>query len=485
MHLCYINRFERIKMQLSIILAVIISMLAVRTDLTDSFHLVIPGETGWLDIVSRLLLICLIYTLWLFIYTRKHLLRSKSSHNNIASSVFGRVRLITVITITVIVLAAGWGRFCAGFENSLVQELTAIIPLVVLLSLELIFCYKLDIALRHNMVWHATDNPLWTLSEYLIYHLRHNLLIVLVPLFFISLFEDISTRALMALSGKLNFSADLIIENEILSLLGVLLIFIFAGPMIRCIWKTSPMPDGPLRQELEDFCKKVKLSYRDILIWHTWGMTANAAVTGISGPLRYIIVSDRLLATMSPAQLIAVFGHEAAHIRLRHIPWLFAGVLAITSTGSVSLNYLLELIPEQTNNLLVECISLVLLAAVIIGGIMLFSCLSRHLERQADVFAAQAIGEHENDRNSNIASPNDKLSAIGSALMSSTLNRLAVTNNISTAKSSWRHGSLSDRMALLYELAVIPGAMVNFQRKIKLIKLTILALLLLNIILSL
>lgn len=465
-------------------------MLAVRTDITDSIYLAIPGRSGWLDIITVCLLIGMAYTLWLFVYTGIQLNRSRSGHNTNYSSVIRRARLVTVVTTAVIVLIAGWGQLCAGFENTLVQELAAIIPLVVLLSLELIFCYKLDIAMRNNIVWNSTDtaqnyNGLWSRREYLIYHLRHNLLIVLAPLLFISLFEDISTRALLTLADKFDFAADIIIENEILSLLGVLLIFIFAGPMLSRIWKTSPLPEGPLRKELEEFCQSVKLSYRNILIWHTWGMTANAAVTGIFGPLRYIIVSDRLLATMSPTQLIAVFGHEAAHIRLRHIPWLFTGVLTLAATGSVLLNYLLELIPEQTPALLAEISSLILLAAVITGGIMLFSCLSRHLERQADIFAAQAIGQYESSLNGNNETDDDKLSTIGSAIMSSTLNRLAITNNISPAKSSWRHGSLSDRMALLYELAVIPGALASFERKIKLIKLAVLALLLLNIVLTL
>ena len=82
------------------------------------------------------------------------------------------------------------------------------------------------------------------------------------------------------------------------SALAAMGVFLLMPAMIVRIWKTGPLPPGPLRDRLEDISRRLKLRYRHILVWRSGGMVANAGVMGIVGPLRYVLLSDALLEQM-------------------------------------------------------------------------------------------------------------------------------------------------------------------------------------------
>ena len=76
------------------------------------------------------------------------------------------------------------------------------------------------------------------------------------------------------------------------------------------------------------------LNYRRILIWESDGMVVNAAVMGLFRPVRYILLSDGLLEMMDDAKIEAVFGHEAGHVKCRHIEfYLLFAVLSMLIVG--------------------------------------------------------------------------------------------------------------------------------------------------------
>ena len=56
----------------------------------------------------------------------------------------------------------------------------------------------------------------------------------------------------------------------------------------------------------------------------------NAAVIGFLPGLRYVLVSDLLLESMSPIQVEAVFAHEIGHVRHRHVVWYFIFLVGMT-----------------------------------------------------------------------------------------------------------------------------------------------------------
>src|SRR5690606_775026 len=94
---------------------------------------------------------------------------------------------------------------------------------------------------------------------------------------------------------------------------------------------------GELRERLEDLCRRIGLTYRRILIWESDGMVVNAAVMGLLRPVRYMLLSDGLLEMMDDRKIEAVFGHEAGHVKNRHIQYyLLVAVLSMLLVGGVA-----------------------------------------------------------------------------------------------------------------------------------------------------
>ena len=77
------------------------------------------------------------------------------------------------------------------------------------------------------------------------------------------------------------------------------------------------------------------MRYRDILLWKTEYNMGNAAVMGFVPRLRYILMSDLLLETMTDEQIEAVFAHELGHVVHRHMSWyvVFMVVLVLLNVA--------------------------------------------------------------------------------------------------------------------------------------------------------
>ena len=164
------------------------------------------------------------------------------------------------------------------------------------------------------------------------------------------------------------------------------LVFLVAPEVLRRVLRTQPLRPGPLRRRLEALCRRSGVRYRDILFWDTDQNMGNAAVMGIIPPMRYILLSDVLIETMTDDQIEAVFAHEVGHVVHRHMAWfvVFFAVLFTALWG-------VERAAEATrwfgaNSLVVG--SLVLSPAAFCLG---FGLLSRRFERQADVYAARSL----------------------------------------------------------------------------------------------
>jgi STE24 endopeptidase len=113
-------------------------------------------------------------------------------------------------------------------------------------------------------------------------------------------------------------------------------VFILSPVMLRRIWRTTPLGPGPLREHLDSLCERIGFRCREILVWNSDGVMINAAVMGLFAPVRYVLLSDALLTTMSTTQIEGVFGHEVGHIRHRHIQYflVFAWVGWLIVAGS-------------------------------------------------------------------------------------------------------------------------------------------------------
>ncbi|MEK6798388.1 MAG: M48 family metallopeptidase [Planctomycetota bacterium] len=323
----------------------------------------------------------------------------------------------------------------------------------------------------------TTVDGSWSWRSYLDFNVRHHVLVVAVPMLLI-LFASDMTRGYEAAIRKwtgFRFAPDV--------LLGLFsaAVFLVAPWMLCRIWRTSSLQAGPLRERLEAICRGIGLRCRDILVWQSDGILINAAVMGLFPRVRYVLLSDALLATMSPRQVEAVFGHEAGHVRHRHIEhfllFAFAGWAVVAAT--------MELLSRAGDGLGAssESTLAVVEAAGVVGTLGVwgigFGWLSRRFERQADLFGARCVTPKGGECNLPCSVHPDecttveqggRVCATAAAVFASALERVASLNGIPWEENSWRHASIGYRARFLRSLAGDPARAIQFERTITRIK---------------
>src|SRR5262249_6416462 len=109
-------------------------------------------------------------------------------------------------------------------------------------------------------------------------------------------------------------------------------------------------------------------------------------VAGVLPWLRYVLLTDRLAADLTPDELDAVFGHEVGHVKHHHMAYYASFfVLSITVLLLASTFFLPkgEYLRQIAACPVVGC-----------GGISIFLVLrflSRRCERQADIYGCRAV----------------------------------------------------------------------------------------------
>jgi len=381
----------------------------------------------------------------------------------------------------------------------LVGEVSLLAPFVVLDLMKCWCFYPVNRFVREQLVVEQlaeglAARPVWTRRQYLLFHVRHGLLIILAPLLLIFGLRDVVELALSRFSGVAQAAAPVTLVGEVVTGLGTVLIFVCSPLLLRRIWVTRSLPAGPLRSKLESFCQVIKLNYRDILLWDTYSAVGNAAVMGVFRAVRFILLSDNLIENMPDEQIEGVFAHEAGHVKHHHVLFfvlfVLAGGLLVTAFWELLARLIDILLPAHAWIATYQQ-WLTVSAAVLMGMgcVALFGWVSRRFERQADVHAAIALAQAHNHRN-NPAQPDQQappgqntgpnpslarqtLSAYGASVMAEALKRIALLNGISLRTRSWRHSSIASRAAFLYYLVRHPGALNRFKRSVQLIKLMI------------
>ncbi len=216
----------------------------------------------------------------------------------------------------------------------------------------------------------------------------------------------------------------------------------------RRIWKTRTLGGGPLRERLEATARRLSFRCRELLVWDTAGLVANAAIVGFLPRWRYVIFTDALLGVLRPPEVEAVFGHEAGHAKRRHVATFFAfgGAWAL-AVLAVARAYL----PDAEESLL-----LLLLPSAFLGWLG-FGWLSRRFELEADLYGAAAIGD------------------VGTFV--SALERVGVVAGSNRRRGSWRHFSVGSRVAFLRLVEAAPEVGERFVARMRLwVRLGLLAL---------
>ena len=240
-------------------------------------------------------------------------------------------------------------------------------------------------------------------------------------------------------------------------------VFIFAPEILRRVLQTQPLPDSPLRRRLEEMCRRAGLRYRDILLWRTGNNMGNAAVMGVVPQVRYILLSDLLLESMTDQQIEAVFAHEAGHVVHRHIAW-YGVFVVIVIASQLLFAKLADVFDVRLLFLPVWLRDPIILALAVAAFFLLFGILSRWFERQADVYAARTMELELQPVGAITRSSDSAVGLHGANLFASALHRVAVVNNISVSARNFSHGSIQERVNYLRRLSVQPSQTLAFDR---------------------
>ncbi|MCK6455754.1 MAG: M48 family metallopeptidase [Phycisphaerae bacterium] len=391
----------------------------------------------------------------------------------------GQVALLGLLAVSLLFLfiCTPWMPLVRGLHAPwswpLVSDVIIIAPFILSIVAIWFVLYPADTviraaAVRQRALEGVAPRPIWPVAEYLVYKLRHQILIIAGPMALVLAAKHVLDvyRGPIVTATRVPWAAD--------ALLGIAsgTVLLIAPAFVRHIWSTHVLPPGELRDRLERQCRRMGLRYREILVWNSHGLVVNAAVMGFVKPLRYVLLSDGLIETMAPRQIEAVFGHEAGHVRHHHLQFfvLFA-IVSMLAVGG-----LLEILVRAVR-LDVGMLQLIAMAATIVVWGFGFGWVSRRFERQADVFGVRAITPDMDSCTPSCpvhaAGPVDSVDlkrsplCLGAAhLFGQTLGEIADLNGIPRDAPSWRHGSINSRCRLLHRLAENPAAVRGFDRRV-------------------
>lgn len=402
--------------------------------------------------------------------------------------------------------------------------------------------YPADRALREqNMLVHLeNDLPLHAAPRFWNYftaNLRLQVLFIVVPVLLIMLCHDglllagvqlfknwLPRKAFLTKADSDLLSRRLQLIETGAQAVSFVLVFLFSPEVLRRVLQTEPLPAGTLRKRLEAMCERTGMRCRQILLWRTQETMGNAAVMGFVPQVRYVLLSDLLLESMTDEQVEAVFAHEIGHVVHRHMAWyaVFIIAMAMLFAGpGQALAGQLEAwrVPER----MVEVLGMLGFGGAMFAGFMF---LSQRCERQADVYAARTMeaarttghmgGTNGANGHGTATSINRPAYAItsagasgsavvtapppatygagevvviaplpsevtapavagatngksyvgqyGASVFASALHRVAVVNNIPVKSWSWCHGSISTRMDYVRGLSRDPALTGRFDR---------------------
>ena len=296
----------------------------------------------------------------------------------------GRLYRLLVVTAYGLVLFgfrwAALGRHWAGDGGWLVVQLAiGVAPLVVIQTAAWISLYSADRRLRAFLFERAGAAVAvrhWTFLGYLEFMFRQHLLIMLVPLVVLVAAND-AVSEFLGPPERHPLSAAALVAFAVAAIA-------LSGPWFRLCWRTEPLPESALRDRLQALADRAGVRIADILVWRTNVTIANGCMVGVVAPLRYILVTDALLLSLAPEEIEAVFAHEVAHIKFRHV-----GLYMLLALGGASAALVAGGLAAMahtsfwTQNLVVGAV------LAVYWGVG-FGYVSRRCEQQCDLYAARA-----------------------------------------------------------------------------------------------
>lgn len=348
-----------------------------------------------------------------------------------------RYRSLPVVLFAIQVWVIGWPEIVnvLGIKGwVLVDKLLLILPFAIALVLSWIPAH------RFEAIWTGQRTRL---SKFIGFHCRMAALPCL-PIF--AFFTVIDTVELIE-PVRIQFEYQPYLA-WLLVIAFVLALFVFFPIALRKAWSAESLPSGPLRTRLETFARDTGFSFRDILLWKTGGRIVNAAILGLVGRFRYVVLSDGLLASLKEEEVLPVFAHEVGHAKHHHVL-----LYLLFSLSYVCVLYMLDGSFLGSHSFALEAHPVLVFTGVLVlfavyWGVV-FGFLSRRFELEADVFAAEALGD--------------------TALLVGTLEKISGMSGRSRSLWSWRHFSIANRVEFLTRYRTDPALRRSFRRKLRLL----------------
>ncbi|SMC58893.1 Zn-dependent protease with chaperone function [Desulfocicer vacuolatum DSM 3385] len=231
--------------------------------------------------------------------------------------------------------------------------------------------------------------------------------------------------------------------GEVVYVLTFMVAIAALGPfLIQKVWGCHSLNPGPIRQRIEQLCRRAGVKYRDILKWELFGGSMiTAGVMGIWGRFRYILVTPSLMSLLGNGELDAVIVHEIGHVENRHIHFyllFFVGYIAciyafldplimiIVSGPMLEVMAFAGISREAMMTLVLSCVLILLFVLYFRYG---FGFYMRNFERQADLHVYQYL-------------PNARS-------MITTFHKIAAHSHQPWDKPNWHHFSIKERVHFL------------------------------------
>jgi Zn-dependent protease with chaperone function len=319
-------------------------------------------------------------------------------------------------------------------EQILVNEFLILLPVVIALSL----------------LWYMTS-PIQNTIAWVSHRFRLDIVLLLLPILCVWGIRETTARYA---------PADTLLQD--LDVLFVICFVCFYPLYIRCILSTSQMQDKNLMQAVQEVGRQAGIKSPRVLVWNTHNRFMNAFAVGMFLAPKTIILTDKLLQNLSKQEIIAVAGHEFAHHKYWHLPFLFLTMLCVLLWS----DNLIDVLGLDSRNGLIVTLQLVCMIAA-------FVLVSRLFEKQADAFPAIV------QSNSAGSKTVTQESIRG---MTSTLDAIACVYHITKKRDDLLHGSIQTRQDSLQALVDCSVVKIPINSLVKRLKISTVVLLILGIV---
>lgn len=209
--------------------------------------------------------------------------------------------------------------------------------------------------------------------------------------------------------------------------------FIFPKLLIY-LWGCPSLKEENLRSKLEKLCEKAHFSYADFRLWTILPNSLTAGIIGIFPKTRYILLTPRLIDTLSPEAILAVVAHEIGHGVRKHLL-----LLPLIASGPLLPLFFINI---DSYSLLIVYALLTLLYLRFVGGFYL-----RLFERQVDLQGLELDVPLES--------------------MIEALNTIGLRSGNSHNVPSWHHFSIRERIDFLKQVQSDPSLAIRHHQRVR------------------